>query len=289
MHKHLVFKLILLSVTLFQLSCEPELVSTIDLPHEDPKLVMNAYLEANQEVHSIFIGRSTPNNVAQSEQWYVTNAVARISDGVTTVTLQHDSDGYYSFRNDELAVLPGKQYSIVASAPGFPLEISSTCTIPEMYSPQFAILSFDSTLVDSVKTYTIKAKLLDVSGSADFYLIRPSALVVSDMFPDTMRWNMYPMGNRTLLFDDKDMDGQWVNFAFQTDLYQDFSEQLKVTGFEFGIFRTDEAYYRFNYPFESGSIYNNSPFSEPIILYTNINNGYGVFCGLVKHTFRYTY
>ena len=279
--------LILLISASMLVGCEPELVTTVDLPTEDPKLVVSAYLIPREQLHVIYISPSSPNNKPVQYGEGVDNAVVTVSDGDKKVTLTKMYNGFYFFEDIDLHVLPGKQYHLGTYAPGFPHDISATCTIPEDFNPQMEVLSVDSRITGSnLVLYTVNVRFRDVPGKGDFYRISCHALVTSDPDPiDTIYQTMYTPGSEPCLFTDEGKDGQWFQFSFTYEHYPYSGES--VEGFALTILRTDEPYYKFHYPFVVLDYYDDeNPFGEPAIIYTNIQNGYGIFAGAVEKRYR---
>jgi hypothetical protein len=262
--------------------CEPELVTTIKLPEEDPKLVINAYMITGQEVNSIFLGRSIPNNSPNDGFPWVENGTVTISDGVNQIPLTHIENGYYEFDPLAMSILPGKTFTIRASAPGFKKEVSSTCTVPADFSPTLETTRLDSAKGTQMKSYSLYFKFRDIAGTKDFYRVEVEAICIDTMYQDTAYISMYAPQSQPVLFKDEGKDGEWFPFRFTADLYHMEGENLYMVGYKISIIRTDEHYYKFHYPFLVQGYYDDNPFGEPTIIYSNIINGYGVFAGGVK-------
>lgn len=278
--------IVLFTMVVLQTACEPELVTSIELPTEDRKLVVSAFLEYEQDTHLVFVGSSIPNNTTVTGDAFVTNALVTVSDGQQKVTLHHLERGSYGFSDNDLPIIPGKTYYLEVQAPGFEGKVLSNCIIPGDFDPHFELISIDSMNSDQENIYEIEFRFKDVQGSADYYRITPMAILTSSFFPDTMQWEMSSSSSRPKLFTDEGKDGQWIHFKATISLYESEEYNQKAIGFEVGLFRTDAAYYKFHYPFVVGGYNGNNegPFGEPSIIFSNITNGYGVFSGMVRKT-----
>ncbi len=269
-------------------SCEPEIVSKIDLPEEDPKLSISCYLIPSENEHILFVGRSKPHNKPTQPGWEVTNAVVKVSDGTKTVVLKNLGEGYYSFLNSELQILPGGSYTISAYAPGFTLEATGSCTIPEIFDPMLQFIAFDSVKNTDFTTYTLDFKVKDMAGTADQYRIMATmeyTVIGSSQIEEEY---MYATQSKYNLFKDEGNDGGWFPVRFQTNFYQWGDETtVQPEAAIITVLRTDEPYFKFNYPFVVKNYYpDDNPFAEPVIIYSNITNGYGIFCGAVSKTYK---
>ncbi len=271
-------------VLLVQIACEPELVTSIELPTEDPKLAISAFLTYGDEIHVVYVGGSIPNNAVVKYESGISNAVVMISEGNQKITLSNAGMGIYTFSNDDFPVLPGKRYQLEAHAPGFTTRAFAECTLPEDFNPQIEILGIDSSKSDEIKMYEIEFRFLDVAGIKDHYRLIPYALIKNTYQTDTLKWQMYSSSSRPLLFTDFGKEGQWIHFKTKMEMYQ-YEEQYEIlTGFEIILCRTDENYYKFHYPFVVGNYYGGDAgaFGEPTIIHSNVTNGYGVFSGLIQ-------
>lgn len=264
--------------------CEPELVTTIKLPEEEPKLALSAYMITGEETNVVFLGRSIPNNKPVHGDAVVENGIIILSDGANQVLLQSVGMGYYQFPASAMAVLPGKTFTIRASAPGFEKEVTSQCKVPDDFTPVVETILVDSSLGTQVKSYMLNMRFRDIAGTQDFYRIAVEAICISDTDPDTAYFNMYTPQSQPELFKDEGKDGAWFPFRFSTEIYNWDGDTWYMVGYKITIFRTDEHYYKFHYPFVVLDYYEDNPFGEPTIIYTNVKGGYGIFAGVMKKT-----
>lgn len=282
-------------MTIFALilfGCEPELVTKIKLPDEDPKLALSAFLIPGDTIHMVFLGGSQPNNKPSQNQWFVTNGMIEISDGSKKIQMQNLGNGMYGFNKDELKIESGKTYSVRAWSSGFPKEISAGCTIPDDFNPMTELVSFDS--VRDVNDpdhllYNIEIRFRDVQGTRDYYRVQAFSRVVeyiNNVPADTLSWYMYSPNSQPHLITDEGKDGKWFNLKLTADLFNYEDMVFKLIDFEINVLRVDEAYYKFHYPFVVSGFYEDNPFGEPTIVYSNVKDGYGVLAGAVKKTLR---
>jgi len=286
----LFFALILGAVIVLP-SCEPEIVTTLKLPKEDPRLVITAILEPGNGVHSVFLTRSVPYGQSTVTGHEVVNGLITISDGTGTVSLVHFEGAEYRFYDSDLPVVPGNTYTITAEAPGFDKKIFGTCTVPEAFQPEAELVSltFQTGIYESVWMVSMRFKSV-LDGEA-FYRITGKVYAIPYLNGDadsTLRMDIYSTGKTKELLRVEGGSTQWHDLRFQmwdhlTGLHYDSIVPIEA---EFSIYRTDEPYYRFHYPFIVNGYWGNEggSFGEPTIIYTNITNGYGVMAGINKRT-----
>ncbi|HRZ43532.1 MAG TPA: DUF4249 domain-containing protein [Bacteroidales bacterium] len=283
--------LILFSILiLFFYSCEPEIVTKIDIPEEDPKLSVSAYLIPSDTIHQIYIGKSKPHNVPTDESWEVENAVATISDGSTTVTLTKAGLGYYQFSQDDLEIVPGKKYQFSAYAPGFKQSVHSSCVVPALFDPKLEVTSIDTVTTSEMTSWAVNFKIMDNPGTVDFYRIVGTMEFIDTTTFEIIHMPMSPAQPRFSMFDDAGRDGAWIPLRFDGYNYEWMGQGsgLKLVSINIDVLRTDEPYYKFHYPFVVKQYYpDDNPFTEPVIIFSNITNGYGVFCSAVKKSYRF--
>lgn len=268
---------------LISIGCEPELVTKIPLPTEEQKLIVTAFLTPGSAKHSVSLSASIPNNFNFHENPLDTPIVVMISDGTTSVKLFQDDEGYLSFYDYELPVIMGKQYFLEASVNGIPKSISASTRIPLDFDPQFEVIKIDTTGTTEEETKLgFVARFRDVPGTKDFYRITAHATWLRDYpgYTDTVIWEMNSLNSQPQLIKDEGKDGGWFQYNFSLSLYSDAKSRL--TSVETIIYRVDEDYYKFHYPFVVSGYYNDNPFGEPIIVHSNVKNGYGIFTGVVE-------
>ncbi|MFO7721732.1 MAG: DUF4249 family protein [Bacteroidales bacterium] len=285
--KHTLMVLVPAAIMLIS-ACEPEVVTTIDLPEEDPMLAISAYLLPSNAAHNVFIGKSKPNNKPTDSYWEVENAVVTVSDGLKSVTLKNMGGGYYSFLQTDLEVLHGMTYHITAYAPGFAKVARGTCTVPDDFDPQVQVIAFDSVVLQDSRKYSLDFKFRDVPGEGDCYRVYVRFKMYSYIEQDTSTWTPWSNQAKYKLFTDKGVDGEWFNIKLSITNSTIWDSERYPVGYEIVIMRVDEHYYKFHYPFVVYDYYpDDNPFAEPFIIYSNIENGYGIFAAAIEKKYLF--
>jgi hypothetical protein len=277
---------------LINTGCEPELVTSIELPEEDPKLAVSAFLIAGDTMHVLLLGGSQPNNTTNNQDPFVKNGVVKLIHGTDSIPLINLGDGLYGFSSSMLPIVPGGTYTLYAFAPGYEKAITATCTIPGSFDPQFQFKSVEMGKPSEWGIpYNVEISFTDIAGSSDYYRVFAYANVErTGQFGehDTVSLMMYSPESQPQLIKDAGKDGNTfpMKLSFELPTYE--GETFKLLSLDFTILRTDEAYYKFNYPFVVQGYYEDSPFGEPTVIYSNVSNGYGVLAGAVRWSQRIT-
>jgi hypothetical protein len=277
-----------------------------DFPLRPSKLVVNCYFNADsiwefQVSKSLSVLDNAPLKV-------IKNASIRLfSEGVLLDTINTmDEDGFY--RSTENLPEEGREYSIEVSSPGFkdvlnakditPIKPSITnvnvvitdsvfYSYDAYYNYGHVKGSFEITFPDQKGVsnyYQFKAFYIDSlfyyyeKGPVFSHLERRYVSVSSE---DISVENSTEYGN-IVLINDHIYDGQDYTFSL------DFEEWSAKKGIDYYLELTSLTREGFLYR-KSINEYDNSrndPFSEPVIIYSNVNNGFGIFSGFSSNLFK---
>lgn len=296
MKKRLTYIILIIS-QLFLLSCK-SLVKEIDpsiLPQTDSKLVIACFISPQDTVLS---AKVTETKVLIGSTGDIRNdlenATVKLSDGVKTVQLVYSATlGYYRILPKELPIIVGKTYSIDVSTPDG-RKVNATTTVPN--NVPIKEIKVDSSSNTSgfggnqvVNTsYTVKVIWQDIANATNYYRALSVFDIIYDI-PDSL-------DNKTIIkklitsivdlrtLDDKDTDGQLLSLSRE---YQPNNVGANIQGnqielgkrldkIKVGLFQTDINYYNYHTSLRKQRE-NNNPFAEPVLLFTNINGGFGCF------------
>lgn len=296
MKKYIIY-LTLVITPLFLFSCE-NLVKEIDpsfLPQTDSKLVVACFVSPQDTILSAKITETkvligTKGDIRDD----ITNATVSLSDGSKTIQLIYSASlGYYRALPSALPILVGKTYTITVSTPDG-RKVNASATVPS--SMAIKEVKIDSTKVNDFQRgaaitnteYDIKVIWQDKAGESNYY----RSISVYDIFyqvPDPKNIkNTISNLVSTLVdlrtIDDKDADGQLLSLSrgFQptnggANLQgQQANLSQRLDKIKVGLFQTDTHYYNYHTSLRRQRE-NNNPFAEPVLLYTNLNGGFGCF------------
>ena len=213
----------------------------------------------------------------------------------------------YFLKTKNFPIVAGKSYSLVAKAPNLPTATAS-CNIPlrKLTASDYQIIGGDK--IDSVLTGSgSSGSTGGVVTSNRFYtLVKPFTVIIKDFASEE---NFYTIAYYTLSVYDR-KDAVIPSIIVNQEPYSDFISDYKRDGgmLEFikakipvGYYSTnqsqnsqtsrgislliyvavvDKPYYQYLKTISaSNKIDNDDPFSEPVLTYTNVQGGLGVFAG----------
>lgn len=295
----------MLLITLFFCGCEKNV--TVNVPAKTPKLIINAFGEwegiSNPYFQFFGVGKSKgilDTNQRNIQPWqnefYVRNATFFLyANGILIDTLTYDSARGYQqkrFLNTKIS-----NYAIKGSASGF-LDIEATSAVPE-YIP-VKIASYQKNIRKNVNGFfldEVTVSINDPSNGKNFYVIYFMRAFQSggwskiDCFYSKDR-DIDEIGED---FDPFDTEPCWQS-AILTDNNFNGTEKLikfEILSNDMNTF-TDPQTGTISHPkvilqhitednykyIKSSRKYNDArdnPFAEPVNIYTNIKNGYGIF------------
>lgn len=286
--------IILITTASIFLSCE-KIVDNVDIPLQQPKIVVTCFISPEDSIIKAFVYLSSPIFTYSNTDNYtpVNNAVVKISDFTNERTLTYGgmSEEYYRISTAQFPVLPGNNYRLSVSVPGYD-NVEATCKVPLYPNQSLQFLSFDSVQEDEYNwKYIFKTEFTDFNGMGDYYRVAGVITSVYDYgsgTPDTTQNQIYVQFDKEYL-SDKINDGQKFQNVFEhwMGYYMEKEYGEKYISAEFFLLSTDENYYQFH---KSLSAYSgDDPFSEPVIVYSNINGGLGAFGAYRQYSVKFLF
>ncbi len=288
----------ILSVLIFS-SCTKILDD--ELPQSEPKLVINAAINPDS-VFNLNLSKTVHvfENESSNNLPFVFGATTRIyEDGQFLFNLEESENGYYS-------------------KPGFYPNLNSTYKVEvekagynpvhaETYIPNpIAINSIDTLLVFNNEGYYSWVELQcilkynDPPGVDNYYRLDCYYILVDEQGQEFMYRQyvsvdesdeyLFDKSYEYLLWNDLLSDGNEVNIRF--NIYPDYyiPDSSNIT-YLIMLHSVSEDFYKYDKSrslyFETGG--SDNPFSEPVIIYSNIVNGFGVFGGYSSDTVSFQY
>lgn len=271
------FNIITLLFLVFLFSCTKEVY--VEIPDNNPKLVINSYLTPNIDTIKVWVSKSTPlYHVYDENNQMVSNALVEISNNQstwTTIPFDVNTNSYLIFTS-EFPIIENQKYYIRVSAPNFET-VESSLTIPIFENINFRYIKYENRLSEWGDTSRlITYKFNDPSGKNNFYAF--NAIVrryepenqysyTSELYVDNGSWVMT----------DKNRDGKEISITFNGwDVHTGDTVQISVM-------QTDEAFYLFHSSLDNYG--GDNPFTEATPIYSNIKNGLGVFAGYTSQKY----
>ncbi len=286
------YAVVLMANFLIIASCEK--VIKVNLPSLKNELVINSNSEVNQSL-SVNISRSNSlANHKYNPDLAVYNATVKLFvDGVFTETLTYDSAvGYYSASS----TLPGKQYTLRVSAPTY-TDADATITAPSaVHISNITRIPFARKDQDGNEQDELIVTFSDPPAMGDYYIIKLHSRDDSIGFnisnfcvnsPDAGIESVANepitgtscLENTGIFFRDALFNGQQKNLVLYAQSYN-IAPQFNGADSLFAtieLIHVPEAYFRYAKSSILANNTNGDPFSEPVNVYTNVNNGLGIF------------
>ena len=282
------------------ISCEKTVI--VNVPVAPSKLVVNGVVQANN-IFAVNVSKSEPvltSNAANS--FKVNNAIVQLyENGILKDTfLYNNANNNYVVKNGTTAQI-GKTYKLTAALNGF------TSVDAEMVTPSnIAIQSI--TRVVNARTDAnggtqdeVKIKFIDNGSETNNYLFkvkRPVNFTGSQLEYQTIfcikssdvdidrTSNGDPTDvnsciDREFLMTDKNFNGSTKTITLFIDSYNltEFTNPINQRKYKaiVEINNISKNYYNYRRSIQTYRDNEDNPFSEPVLVYSNVNNGYGIF------------
>ncbi len=271
---------------LFVLSACIELVTDIDFPDQDPKVVVHSFISPADTVAMVLLTWSKPISKPDNERiHFIEDATVQINDrDGNPAQLQYDPERkLYSVSTNEFQIRADQQYELQVDVPGHP-PIHASAYVP-LANHSLTFESLDTLPGAGSDRVVLEYSFTDEPGEREnFYA--PGAyrqVEVYDWENDTTRlhqiWMYATYGDYYI--SNKGNEGNTFLMRAETYIYndsfgpdggQDVHGQISIL-----LLTTDEHYYRYHRALEN--YYPDDFFSEPVHVYSNIDGGLGVFAG----------
>ena len=274
-----------------------------DFPLRPSKLVVNSYLIPDQPWQ--FQLSKSLSVLDNAEIKLIDSASIRIFEDQTLIgTIDRpDVDGWYHW--DQHQPVSGKTYSIEVTSPYFEAILSATETVPYPVSIDHTNLIIkDSTFYEWTDYYgrtyyggnvdgTFEIRFQDPAGVENYYDL--SIFYMDSVYQDedSTDLEIYARdlfltseeasildgseGGHNLLIRDEFIDGQLVELKIDFNDYN--ARRKKVYFIKFNSLSENSFRYKQTNAAYLDAV--NDPFAEPVQVHCNIENGYGIFAGMV--------
>ena len=288
------FPIILILSALTLSNCTKE----IDFDEQDiaPRIVVNS-LFTNDSVWSAHISRSV-GVLDNTSYTTIDDASVNIFDeNANLVTiLTHQGNGLYTSPTG-VSPLPNQAYTLEASATGYQ-GVNATNFIP----PAVDIFQLDTVTSTNSNDETILEATItfqDPPNVSNYYMLEvlvkgtweswegdsvefrePLEISCDDINVETVnRFNFGGFENTYLylMLKDQNFDGENYSLTFSVINYAELKE-MELFG-EIRLVNTSEAYFNYLTSFNLYQRTINNPFATPVQVFSNVNNGMGIFAG----------
>ncbi|WP_353721012.1 DUF4249 domain-containing protein [Dyadobacter sp. 676] len=297
--KPISFVLILVALT----SCET-LVSDIPasrLPKATSKLVVHSFISPQNDRINVAVTESVPLfSDTDTKEDVIKTAMVRISDGSNEIILPFDPNSQlYSIDQSRFPIVASKTYSLHVSDGN--RDVRATCTVPRN-APVIKSYIIDTT-TNSLFTrrdtsLTLKMTWQDIPNDTNYYRVRAVAEVEYDV-PDPgvkgkrirnrfdFSWD--ETSGRSEWQSDRNLDGSLFSSptgkvfmpTFSPIQTQDtapkpFYSKCRLVSVTMMVYNSDVNYFKYHRSLQQ-RIDTENPFTEPSVIYNNIEGGLGCF------------
>lgn len=258
-------------IPLLILSACTDSVTNVDLPEQDPRYVMHTYLSPEDSIIRVVLGRSRP--VFSSDNINDTSWKAGAQVSINGISLSRDSfSNCWSIDANVLNLQAGQTCTALASFQDG-TSIQGSCIIPASVNQSLEFIGYDSveyTWDPNYIEYYARFRFTDIAGESNYYQVGALISYFIQGEGDTLTY--FQHGNLECLFSDNGHDGD-VNNGRLYILYSGLDPYAPViTSVKLYLFTTDKLYYDYHKALYSQ---NNDPFSEPVIINSNVEHGLG--------------
>lgn len=280
---------------LIMLGCQKPV--ELDLPEFTNQPVVNCFFN-NEEPFAVYVSKTAGQFDSVLVQ--VDDAQVRIFNGDRLVAdLPLVEDGTYS----DSTVIPeiGVLYTIKVNVPGYP-EVSASDSIPSLFS-EFTYKSFKEKAwysEDGMQFSGFTFQIDDQPGANFFEVHYRAELFNHNKINDTIKYHGFEYGalfcfdpvvkeeTTEEMFTDRTFDGKSIDLELMNQIVPFYLDDDSVN-FVVQVIEPSASYYRYRLIYDKHSSAQYSDFFnliEPVVMYSNIENGYGIFAGYRSKFYR---
>ncbi|MBI5010582.1 MAG: DUF4249 domain-containing protein [Bacteroidia bacterium] len=263
-------------ILIIGISCEKEL-NNVTLPDFVSKLVVTSFISPSDSISYIAVEANQRIYGDLSIRNSTGNLTGYISDSVTEIRLD-TANGKFFINPERMKIDYGRSYSLKIQS-DIGLIAKSKCYVPVRQEYDLRVDTFsiyhEEPGYNAWREFKAKVTFTDPAETEIYYRIIGTFVT----------YTTYPHSNKPYIhseyiwFDEdyltdalKDTDGNIMNVGdFNNTSWSSDSAFLKIT-----LLNTEKSYYQYHKSLDN---YNDSenPFSEPTLLYSNIEGGLGIF------------
>lgn len=262
-----------IAITLLAIVALTSCIETVDdiyLPKSDPKIQVSSFIAPNMpicaKINKVMpIEYNVEHQYDQPGSFCVENAEVTVTNTATNeaVVLVFDSESKTYTDSTLNFVKVNTQYQIQVDVEGFN-PLSATTVVP---SDEITTLNHQiSTSNSNEYSYTCGLTISDKLNVENFYNIQTIS------HQSIGQYNSYAFRHASTLITDKGKDGQQIPFSISI-------ETNPLDSVEIYVLSTDENYYKYHITIQANS---DNIFSEPSPIFTNIENGLGIFASYTE-------
>jgi len=286
--------ILIISILLFT-SCE----KTIHVKIEDKgrKIVVNSIFEAHSSLNVVLL-ESQHIQTGTSEYVPVRNAsISLFENEIEIESISSDENGIYNFNQ---TLKEGSAYEIIVNSAKHGV-VTAQSYIPkktEIDKIEYELNEASDQYSTYLEGVDLKLNFKDKENKADFYLIQiyvteSYTYFDAELNEDVTYSNQFYLNLNSydpsviiadyningLLFNDELFDGKLHTLSFFTDYFYYGSTEGSSIKYFILLNSLSEDLYNYYLSYTKYQEVNDNPFAEPVKVYNNIENGFGIFGG----------
>jgi hypothetical protein len=272
-------------------ACEKE-VAGIKLPESDAKLAVHCFISPDDPFVTASVSRSVPTFASGNPaDTLVKDAVVTLSDGVRSLLIPYDKDykAYVCFiwaAQSDLRIKPGSSYYLQVTTPKGETA-TATCTVPAALNTSIA-LSRDSAWDAFTNRYYYWMRIVwpDLPNQVNYYRVAGHAEGITRQSVDgspTAGAKVPVEWEAADLVSDEGRDGGLLVSPRGNCYVNRYDPFISGTLYA-SVLHTDAHYYRYHRSVRRAGQSQANPFAEPVLVYSNVTGGLGVFGAYTRTT-----
>ena len=240
--------------------CE-DYATKVDMPKVEKKIVVQSFISPDDATVSALLTWSKP--IIGTKDWeemeVILNATVIISDGVKSeILIWNLSEQLYEISTSVFPIEAGKKYYLTVSTPDGK-QVRSSCEVPSSKNTTLVFNKNDTSIVEQLITVSFRYRDHEPGKSNYFRLMGKNDLDYSDFYGD----GEYKA--------DSDLDDDNI-FKFSFYFYgSNNPEKAKAW-----LINCDYNYFQYHKTLQAAE-YNYGIFTEPSLIYSNVEGGLGCF------------
>jgi len=255
-------------------SCE-EMVTEIDAPSVDAKYVIESFISPEDSTLIVRVGKTNPLfSVVDGDNTWINDVVVDVNG--QQLTRESNSNVFY-IDASAVNVQPGAEYTVTLTYQS--VVVSGMCTVPLQRNTSLSFDGYDSIASawdEGYYDYYVKWSFQDFAGVENYYRVGLIKTWVDEWDFDTVRTEYYP--EMTDYLSDIEHDGEEITGRMYLHYGSSLSE---MTHLDLLLYTSDKAYYDYHRAVLNYS--GENPFSEPVIIPTNVEGGLGCVAGVRRY------
>lgn len=286
--------ILVFTATMFILSCEKAI--PLDQDEVEPRIAVNGLFSAGD---TIIIHLSESRDILYDGSLpALTGATAKLYDVNNNLIgdFIHQADGYYQLSN--YLPVAGATYRLEISNPGFKsvsaqssapsiLSINSMDTLRKGVNMQYSIAFNDNGAEKNFYAITVKKVVshLDPWGTGEPYTFENPYFYTTEAFVQNNSPDVDgKIWGSIMLFSDATFNGGTCTFTAEHDLFGEGSFPDDSIFVVVGLHSLSEDYFKYSTSLDKYQESEGDPFAQPVQVYSNIEDGFGIFGGYSGHT-----